>query len=313
MPPRTTLAVTALVLTLLAQSRAVIVANGDGTQNTTAPANDFGFANVGQVFDTADGIFIGGVYLGNGWMISAYHGVRNGTGGFSFGQVILAGNLYTVESQSAVRLTTTPGNPADLAVFRLVGPEPNLPSVALSGVTPPSMASLAMAGNGRNRAATETHWNVNTLTEPDTWTVTPSPGDRQGYFYLPGATPRWGTNLRTADALLTADTGSGVTTLFRTSFSNDATALPDEAQGAPGDSGGGVFYHNGQNWELAGIMLAVGQLNGQPAETAVFGNQTFIADVATYRNEIVSIVPEPSTAMLAALGVVALASRRRRR
>jgi MYXO-CTERM domain-containing protein len=104
-----------------------------------------------------------------------------------------------------------------------------------------------------------------------------------------------------------------VTTLFRTSFSNDATALPDEAQGAPGDSGGGVFYHNGQNWELAGIMLAVGQLNGQPAETAVFGNQTFIADVATYRNEIVSIVPEPSTAMLAALGVVALASRRRRR
>jgi hypothetical protein len=54
--PRTTLAVTALVLILLAPSRAVIVANGDGTQNTTAPANDFGFANVGQVFDSADGI-----------------------------------------------------------------------------------------------------------------------------------------------------------------------------------------------------------------------------------------------------------------
>jgi PEP-CTERM motif len=311
---RATLAVTTtLFLTLLLPSRGVIVAGGDGTQNTTAPAtNDFGFANVGLVFDTTDGIYIGGVYLGNGWMISAYHGVRNGSGGFSFGDVNLAGTSYTVDAQSAVRLTTG-GSPADLAVFHLAGPEPSLPSVSLSAVTPVPASILAMAGNGRNRAVAETHWNVNTIPEPDTWTITPSPGDRQGYFYLPGATKRWGNNLRTTDTLLTSDTGFGITTLFRTAFSNDPTAIANEAQGAPGDSGGGVFYFNGLNWELSGIMLAVGTLNGQPAETAVFGDQTFIADIATYRSQITSIVPEPSTSLLAVLGTLGLAARRRRK
>jgi PEP-CTERM motif len=313
-PPmsRPTLAVaTSLLLILLLPSRGVIVSGGDGTQSTTAPVtNDFGFANVGQVFDTADAVFVSGVYLGNGWMISAYHGVRNGSGGFSFGNVILAGISYTVDAQSAVRLTTG-SDPADLAVFHLAGPEPSLPSVSLSGVTPVSLSNLAMAGNGRNRAATETHWNVNTMTEPDIWTITPSPGDRRGFFYSGGATMRWGNNTRTADTLLTSDTGFGITTLFRTSFSNDPTAVTNEAQGAPGDSGGGVFYHNGLNWELSGIMLAVGGFDGQPAETAVFGNQTFIADIATYRSQIVSIVPEPSTGVLVALGALGLAVRRR--
>jgi hypothetical protein len=313
-PPmtRATLAVTtSLFLTLLLPSHGVILSEGDGTQNTTAPVmNDFGFASVGLVFDSADGIFVSGVYLGNGWMISAYHGVRNGSGGFSFGNVILDGNTYTVDAQSAVRLSTGV-SPADLAVFHLAGSEPNLPAASLSGVTPVPLSNFAMAGNGRNRATTETHWNVNTMTEPDTWTITPSPGDRQGFFYSGGATMRWGNNTRTADALLTTDTGFGITTMFRTSFSNDLTAVTNEAQGAPGDSGGGVFYQNGLNWELSGIMLAVGSFNGQPAETAVFGNQTFIADIATYRSQIVSIVPEPSTGALVALGALVVVRRRR--
>src|SRR4029450_13091829 len=102
---RTTHLVFSLLFALLVPSRGVILSGGDGTQNTAAPVtNDFGFANVGLVFDTLDGIFISGVYLGEGWMISAYHGVRNGSGGFTFGEVLLAGNSYTVDSQSAVRL-----------------------------------------------------------------------------------------------------------------------------------------------------------------------------------------------------------------
>jgi hypothetical protein len=311
---RTTHLVFSLFFALLLSSRGVIVSDGDGTQNTTAPADDdFGFANVGLVFDTADGIFISGVYLGNGWMISAYHGVRNGSGGFTFGDVVLAGNSYTVEPQSAVRLTTA-GNPADLVVFHLAGPEPNLPSVSISGLTPLPGTTLTMAGNGRNRATFATYWDVSTTPNPDIWTITSPPGRRQGYFYSPGATLRWGSNIRTSN-YLTIDTGGGMTSLFQTSFSNDGTAVPDEAQGAPGDSGGGVFRQiggNGGPWELCGIMLAVSSLDGQPAETAVFDNQTFIADLASYRGQIIPIVPEPSTATLASAGILWLAARRRR-
>ena len=62
-------AAAALLVTLAAASepaRAVILASGDGTGNTEAPADDFGFANVGAMAET-------GVYLGNGWVLTANH------------------------------------------------------------------------------------------------------------------------------------------------------------------------------------------------------------------------------------------------
>src|SRR5580704_15894094 len=44
-----------------------IVAGGDGTQNTTPPADDPGFANVGIRGSGS------GIYLGNGWVLTAAH------------------------------------------------------------------------------------------------------------------------------------------------------------------------------------------------------------------------------------------------
>lgn len=307
---RATLAVSTLFLALLLPCRAVIVAGGDGTQNTTAPTtNDFGFANVGYVFDTADQIYIGGVYLGNGWMISAYHGVRTPAGGLQFGNVLLAGGAHAVDSQSAVRLTTN-GNAADLVLFRLAGTQPNLPSISLSSTTPAAGSILAMAGNGRNRAIDETHWNVMS----GSWSVTTEMGNRQGYFYTPGATMRWGNNRRSNDAVsnVVVPEFGATTAAFRTVFSNDGTAVANEAQAAPGDSGGGVFFYNGSSWELAGIMISAGVSPGQPPETSVFGNQTIIADIASYRSQIIPIVPEPSTGLVLAIGVLAIGARRRR-
>jgi hypothetical protein len=80
---------------------------------------------------------------------------------------------------------------------------------------------------------------------------------------------------------------------------------------APGDSGGGVFFKNGANWELAGIMIAGSVFNGQP-EAAVYGNQSFIADIATYRSEILSVIPEPGTASILIAGGLWCGLRRRR-
>ncbi|MEI6037455.1 MAG: hypothetical protein WCQ91_05985, partial [Planctomycetota bacterium] len=69
-----------------------------------------------------------------------------------------------------------------------------------------------------------------------------------------------------------------------------------------GDSGGAVFVKNGSAWELAGIMLAVDQYSGQPSNTAVFGNQTYSADLSFYNGQIVQVVPEPGGLALAIAG-----------
>lgn len=310
-------AVLAAIAVSSASSRGIVVAGGDGTQNTTAPADDFGFANVGQVFDLADNVYISGVYLGNGWVLSAYHGVRNGSGGFQFGSVVFSGVEYTVASDTAVRLTTPGQGPADLVLFRLSGSFPSLPSVTLANSTPLTSTPLnpspvAMAGMGRNRAATETHWLVNTLAEPDTWTETAGTGDRTGYKYGPGATLRWGMNLVSADPVANLNDGFGITKAFRTNFDTGPLSIADEGQVAPGDSGGGVFFKNEGVWELAGIQIAANGLNGQPLETAVFGDQSFIADIATYRGEILATIPEPTTMSILAAGAVLAGMTRRR-
>ena len=56
-----------------------------------------------------------------------------------------------------------------------------------------------------------------------------------------------------------------------------------EAHAVRGDSGGAVFAKRGEEWELAGIMIA--------ATPAVYGvGETIAADLAHYREEILSVV-----------------------
>jgi hypothetical protein len=70
-------------------------------------------------------------------------------------------------------------------------------------------------------------------------------------------------------------------------------------------------------WQLAGIIYSVEGFSGQPNPifTAVFGNETLLADLSFYRPQIVAVVPEPPAGLLAAgaAGWIAAAARRRRR
>ena len=96
-------------------------------------------------------------------------------------------------------------------------------------------------------------------------------------------------------------------------FDRVGGAGDDEMQAVAGDSGGGLFYKNGTDWELAGILMAVGTSSGQPDDTAVYGNLTHAADLSRYRDQIVAIIPEPGTVLLFAGGLIAVLRRRRRR
>ena len=302
--------------------RAVVLAGGDGTQNTAPPpVDDFGFANVGLVFNTADGFFNSGVYLGHGWVLSAYHPVRTLSGGFQFGPVIFRDPVngdvtFAVNPSSAVRLKNSDNTPTDLALFQLTTEPTFLPDVALAASTPtPTVfdVPVKMAGAGLNREVGETHWDVNTAPTPDVWTETSGAGDRQGYKWgAAGQALRWGDNTLEANLLppgytFTVNGGFGVVTSIKTDFDN----LSGQAQGAAGDSGGGVFYKNGARWELLGIMQTIDSFDGQPGSTAVYGNATYAANIPTYRDQILAVIPEPASGLLALGGAVMLGSCRR--
>ena len=57
-----------------------------------------------------------------------------------------------------------------------------------------------------------------------------------------------------------------------------------------GDSGGAAFVKSGGVWQLAGVMVAIDAFVGQPASTSLYGNHTFLADLPTYRTQILDTI-----------------------
>lgn len=271
-----------LCLISVVNVEAVILAGGDGTQNTTLPIGGQGWDYVGRIEHATARSSV--TYVTNNWFITAHHikVLDQPT------SVLLGGSSYSIDPNSWTRLTNSVGGDADLSMFRVVGG-----TVGLSGLTVRSSPTsngfgLTMIGNGRNRETSETHWNVDTSVEPWIWTEVspPPPSDLSGYKWAAGATKRWGNNTKEDDAGPIDSGGSfGVTDMFYTAFDD---AGGDEAQGAIYDSGGGVFYNTGSDWELAGIMLRTTIYIDQPAESTVYGNRTYIADMQYYAAQISS-------------------------
>jgi hypothetical protein len=107
-----------------------------------------------------------------------------------------------------------------------------------------------------------------------------------GWSWGEGRAMRWGTN-EVYDSGFEVATDGGRTIVFATEFSRYGTEF--EAHAASGDSGGAVY--SGDH-ELAGVMLAVGPFF-RPADPALFGNFTYVADLARYREQILAIVGLP--------------------
>lgn len=306
-------AATVLSLILLCAAttgHAVLVAGTTG--NTTAPADDPGFANIGSCNSAA------AIYLGNRWVLTAFH--VNGAGA---SPVVFGATTYSVTGP-VTRLTNNGAGgmsaQTDLVLFQ-INADPGLPSLEIRGSAAASGDDLVMIGNGQNRQAARTFWQVtaNPGSGNDVWTETTGAHNVEGFKAGSGATKRWGTN----DAEFTnlnLNAGFGDVRSFATLFHDDPSGRPNEAQAMVGDSGGGVFYKDGGQWYLSGVMHAVGTLgnagggfDNAPASTATFNNHfTAIADLSFYRSQILAVtVPEPSAAGLLALASAALLRRRR--
>lgn len=266
-----TLVLSALLLVLASlPSKAVLLDAGDGTGNTSASSDPWQRMGTKTPCPPACGLSF--VYLGNGWMITANHVGPSDV-------LMTSGETYPALPGSEVRI----GGNADLLVFRIAG-NPKLPALPILEIvqTTPSIGTpVVMVGRGRNRG------------DCIAWSSPQQEYCVDGYEWAPGATMRWGTN-RVADP---AAAEPVPTNFIVTDFSNsqDPQATGDEAQAVVGDSGGAILIQEGPIWKLAGVVFTVSVAEGQPPQTSFFGNLTYAADLASYRDEIVSIVrPECS-------------------
>jgi hypothetical protein len=276
-----------------APGAAVVHTTGDGSGNTTAPADDPGFAHVGRT-----GNSLTGVYLGYGWFLTANHVGET--------SITLGGITYPAVPGSKVQLQYSPGVYSDLALVKIVGTPPLSPLV-LSSATPTVGDTVTMIGNGWTRQATQTCWNASFVE------VGCGPlATYRGYKALGAGVIRWGRNVVDAVAL---DVPLGGTTsrAFQVEFTQ--SGISHEAQAVTGDSGGAAFLKRGSQWQLVGVLFAILVYSSQP-QAAVFGNQTLSVDVAHYAAQIQSIIVPPQVPTLPwpafAVAALALAAAARR-
>ena len=253
-------------------TRAVVIDTAAGTENTSAPLDDPGFAHVGINSQFS------AVYLGNHWVISARHA---GGGATNFGGV-----LYPISGAVVQHVNDGGGDPPDLHLWR-VDPAPNLPLLPIRATSPLIGDQTVMIGNGRDRGMS-TSWSPS-CSSPIL-----------GYETAFGSSQslRWGTNEIEGLQVLVSNffgTPYATSSMFQ-KFDPTAT---DEAVAAFGDSGGGVFIKNTSTdiWELAGILHVVAggccpdtePPECQPSHHVFYGNNTFAADLSVYREQILDI------------------------
>ncbi|MBN1555988.1 MAG: trypsin-like serine protease [Phycisphaerae bacterium] len=284
-----------IVLLTTSPGWAVIIRGGDGSGNTSAPADDPGWANVGLRGAGS------AVYLGNGWVLTAAH---VGAGVVNFG-----GEDYSALEGSAVRLHD-PSNPdalVDLVMFQIDDQPEGLEATRIIAASPSNGTDVVGIGYGRNREEESTWWN-------SAWQQETGSTVYRGFEYDDGREKRWGENDIDASGFK-VNAGYGATYALRMDFDRFGGQGADEFQAADGDSGGGLFAYNGSEWELCGLLMAVGVYGSQPGDTAVYGNYTYAVDLSRYYDQLTTVMatPEPASLVLLLSGAGMILFRRQRR
>ncbi|QQE13390.1 trypsin-like serine protease [Planctomycetota bacterium] len=285
----------ALSVWMCGSSEAMVLSGGIGSSapaNDTAPTDDPGWERVG-----VRGIGTG-VYLGEGWVITAKH--VGGAGNFS-----VDGTTYSAVAGSSVVLTNGDGSDADLLMFQIdvpvSSPLASVPLVAFTDTTPTLGDEAIAIGTGfTQNSATPDHNHGGGLAN-------------DGYTYNTLRDKKWSEFdiVAPLDLGETAPAELELDDFFFTRF------LPtgDSALAVHRDSGSPIFVKNEDDeWALAGLVHSILPAKDQAENTAVYGNYNIWSDFSvSYKDQILATIPEPaSLGILAALVAPVAACRRRR-
>lgn len=251
-----------LLFALPFEAASVLIATGDGTGNTTPPTADPGFNNVGSIY--APPTVGSGVYVGNGWVLTADHVGEK--------PIKFLGVTYQPVPGSGVQFQNPDLSFVDLKAFKLLDAKPPLPALAITDAATSVNTLVTVIGNGVSRG-TATSWSgIN------------------GWNWAPGWTVRWGTN-RIFD--IDADGTYGLPSQsFSIRFDDIPSGPPGQHEAAlvHGDSGGAAFTGSGASSELIGILYSALAPGDQPASTSLFGNLGLVVDLFPYRNAILALI-----------------------
>ena len=244
-----------------------VLVHGKKALDPDDPDNDLpGSGYVGRIGSHS------GVYLGDGWVLTAHHVTGNGSPDF-----VLDGTAYKAQVGSGVSLKTRPGANADLQLLRLVDPPERAP-LSLATISPAVGSTVVMVGKSSGQAGRLINWNAQ-------WQeVKRSDSVHVGYSARGRPDLWWGRN-RVSEPSHFMRMGASVTRAFGMRFDRE-DAAPGEAAVLVGDSGGAVFAREDGEWRLAGILFARLTEPGQAGHVAVFGNVSLAVDLSFYRKQI---------------------------
>jgi hypothetical protein len=312
-PCRLPAALMAALLALGARTALAVIVAGDYASvsdtdvNVMPPANDPGFYNVGSVGDASD------IYIGNDWVLTAGHVTLGSTTSFTFPDPANPAQLdtatYNIVPNSGVTLTNPSGrfagDNADLVMFKIDPTSspygsPNLRQPILANTAPTLDQTVIGIGRGVDRASSLTYWD-NSM---PTWnTTSEAQAVHTGYVTEGAQVLRWGNNQisqTTQDYNLGTASQPIYVQAFATTFEQVVPpAFHNEFQATVGDSGGAAFSDIGGIWMLSGMLDGISLLPGQPypsPQTAAFGDQSIIADISLYRDQILAHDPLPGDA-----------------
>ncbi|MDR2462460.1 MAG: PEP-CTERM sorting domain-containing protein [Verrucomicrobiales bacterium] len=203
-----------------------------------------------------------GVYLGNGWVITAAHVGQYST------NFILSGTAYSIIQES---VTAASFGGADLFMMQL-SVSPDLPDLAVSNSAVSLDSNVVVIGHGDGAGANTKSWGQSTV--------------------------------------------SGKQTVANLGYTTESFVVASgTVEGITGDSGGAGFVWRDGQWELAGLMFAVGAV-GEKHAIALSDFQSYLATINATLLLDFQQIPEPSAWALMVTGaglVLSLSAARRRK